>query len=107
MSDPKQLATDNRELTRIRRESRADATIEIPFNERTTVVCPECGESSTVKILTPDPETYSPSFGPCNNWDCDAFLKLSWDGTRPAREPSPENAGTQTGLSQFAGGRSA
>jgi hypothetical protein len=98
-------AENARAATRRRREERADHVLEVPFNERCEVTCPECGESRELLILA-DPEEGSPSFAFCSNWDCDAFLKRVWDGTGLDEETGTEKP-TQTGLAQFSGGESA
>lgn len=92
--------------TRRHREKRRDATIELPFNERVEVECPECGETFEMTIATCHPAETTPSWSNCSNWDCDAFLKFEWDGS--GAEPETETSGPkQTGLDQFAGGASA
>ncbi|MFC6975695.1 hypothetical protein ACFQL1_15130 [Halomicroarcula sp. GCM10025709] len=95
------IATDNARKTRQRREERADATIDVPFNERVEVACPECGEAFENIILTSTPRQYTPTFRNCPTWDCDAFLKFSWDGST-AEEPEGDDQ--QASLAAFAGG---
>jgi hypothetical protein len=96
--------SDARFETRRHREKRADATVELPFNERVRVTCPECVESFATTIACGDPEAYSPTFGTCRNWECDAFLKYVSDGSEGADESSGP---AQVDISQFSGGESA
>lgn len=98
------LATDNRVLTRRRREKRCAGEIEMPFNERVTIECPACGETFQCTIATADPEGFSPSFGTCPNWDCDELIKYCSDGTESdATSVEP----VQAGLAAFGGGADA
>jgi len=91
-------------MMRRRREERTDAVIEMPFGEpHVEVECPECEESFLNTIAAT--AEYSPTFGPCPNWECDAFLKFQSDGSE---ETAAEASGPeQTGLDQFSGGVSA
>lgn len=94
--DTTRTPADARAQLRRKREERADAVIELPFNERVEVDCPVCGESQSVAIYAPPAR--SPSWTSCWNWDCDAFLKLQSDGTEATTEPQD----VQTGLDRFA-----
>jgi hypothetical protein len=96
------LATDAAVATHRRREDRCEGVIEQPFNERTAVTCPACGVSFESTICTSDPAGYSPSFGTCPAWDCDALVKFRWDGTGPAS--ASDDTDRQVDLSAFAGG---
>ena len=102
-TDRLRTAADARHTTRQNRERRTDAVLELPFNERVAVVCPVCGESFETCILTSDPAGYSPTFGRCSTWDCEAFLKFRYDGSGASVDQPVEE---QTALEQFAGGRS-
>ena len=84
--------------TRRAREKRCDGEITLPFNERVTVVCPDCGEEFSVTIATGDPEKTSPSWGRCTSSACDAFLKFRRESAVESSKPG------QHSLEQFAGG---
>jgi len=78
-------ATDARALTRQRRERRADGVVTLPFGvPHVEVECPECGEAFQVTIATSDPAAYSPTFGRCSSWECEAFLKYRHTTDRKA-----------------------
>lgn len=100
MSDTLQDRSDAAFETRRRREQRADATIEVTFDEKSAYECPECGDEERIGIYGRDYD--EPSFLPCSNWGCDAFLKFVDDGER--EDPAPSG---QVALGQFAGGDSA
>lgn len=105
MSDENhRTAADARRVTRRRREERTDAVIDLPFNERADVECPSCGESFEKLVAVGDPAAYSPTFGRCSNWECDAFLKFRHDGSQETVSDDPQPA--QIGLTQFTGGES-
>jgi len=95
-----QLATDAAVATRRRREDRCEGVIEQPFNEQAAVTCPACGVSFASTICTSDPAGYSPSFGTCPAWDCDALVTFRWDGTGVGSD----DTNRQADLSAFAGG---
>jgi len=90
-------AADPRHRTRVRRERRADAEIEVPVGERVERECPECGECFEVLVAGSDD---GPSFDSCSNWDCDAFLAFQ----HQQREINRDSGPAQTALGQFAGG---
>ena len=92
--------------TRRHRERRADGTVELPFNERVIVECPACGESFENSINCGDPTAYSPTFGNCPNWECEAFLKFVSDGSEGAVDGT-DSGPAQVDLWQFSGGESA
>lgn len=102
MTDGPRTSEDVRRLVRRRREARTDYVFAIAFNTRASYVCPDCGAEHTTLIATNDPEAYSPTFGPCSTWDCDAFHKFVHV---PPRDEADE--AVQADLERFAGGASA
>ena len=102
-SEDLQDRSDARVETRRRREERTDAVVELPYNERVRVTCPACGEPFENSISCGDIPSYSPTFGSCPNWECDAFLKFVSDGSEAEEE---DDRPAQADLSQFAGGAS-
>ncbi|WP_256289917.1 hypothetical protein [Halobellus inordinatus] len=96
-----ELATDNGVKTRRRREERCEGVIEMPFNEQVEVECPACGDEFLCTIATPDPEKFSPSFGSCTAWECDALIKFRSDGTE---DDDTSDEPIQSGLAAFGGG---
>jgi len=101
--DSIRTSEDARQLTRRRREARADVEFDVPINDRTVVECPAC-ETSQQVLFAGDGDGM-PSFSSCWSWDCDAFHKFSWNGEDGSIATS--NPPTQTGLQQFVGGGSA
>ncbi|MDS0280313.1 hypothetical protein NDI85_21240 [Halomicroarcula sp. S1AR25-4] len=97
VSDAGRTAADARHETRRRREQRTDAVLKLPFGERVTLECPECGQAFET-IIASEPRT-SPSFDSCPNWNCDAFFKFRSDGTESG--PADAVSSRQAGLAQF------
>ena len=87
MSDPTTLGTDGAQTLLERREVRVDHVHDIPFHERTTVECPDCGISVETGIYGLE---IGPSFSSCWNYQCDAFHKFRRD--RDAEESDHEDA---------------
>jgi len=106
MSDPTTVGSESAdELLRQRREARVDHVHDIPFNERTIIECPDCGETTAIGIYGGEVRSY----GPCWYWDCDTFHKFRRD-----REQETDNVDqgdleidrpVQAGLAQFGGDR--
>jgi hypothetical protein len=101
VNDHLRTASDARLLTRCRREARADHELAHPANERAAVTCPTCGTSTEVIVLG-DPDEAFPSFGSCWSWDCEAYLKLAWNGVDGA-DDDPDEA-SQARLTAFESG---
>ncbi|WP_092907584.1 hypothetical protein [Halostagnicola kamekurae] len=100
------IAMDARLLTRRRREQRIDHVLEVNMHERADLDCPACGHEWTAGYHGPI-ESMSPSFSPCSDWDCDAYLKVVHDGSDPEPDPVSEaehEDPDQTALGQFDGG---
>lgn len=95
-------SASNRDLLRQRREERVDHVHDIPFNERTTVECPDCGQTTAIGIYGGEIRSY----GPCWYWDCDAFHKFRRDRDQEADEDQDDledDQPIQTGLQYFGG----
>jgi len=93
-------STSNRELLQQRREERVDHVHDIPFGERTTVECPDCGESTAIGIYGGELRSY----GPCWSWACDAFHKFRRDRDQEADDDQDgleDEQPVQTGLQYF------
>jgi hypothetical protein len=106
MNDPTSLGADNAEKLRKRRENRVDHVHDIPFNERTTVECPDCDETTATLILGGEIRSY----GPCWNWDCDSFHKFRRDRSAETdddqdddQDVDAESSDTQKTLVAFGG----
>jgi hypothetical protein len=103
MTDPTTVgSTSNRSLLQQRREERVDHVHDIPFNEKTAVECPDCGESTAIGIYGGEIRSY----GPCWSWNCDAFHKFRRDRDQEADDDQDgleDEQPVQTGLQYFGG----
>jgi hypothetical protein len=96
-------SASNHDLLRQRREKRVDHVHEIPYHQRTTVECPDCGISIETGIYGLE---IGPSYSSCWNCECDAFHKFRRDRDQEAdddQDDLEDDQPIQTGLQYFGG----
>jgi len=68
-----------------------------PPGPPTDMTCGNCGRDYVCHTF--DPAIYSPTFGRCTNWKCNAFLKFRSDGSES--EVASHRESDQASLGQF------